>query len=147
MKTGKYKYSHELQLAGYALAFESRYEIPIDFGYLCYVNVDEKEVKSNCKLIQISNSLRSELRDKALEIMDNVIDPGIANDCEKECPYYKLCHPSWLGRSACSLFLLCGNFLGKRSKINSKSYIELKASCKLKNSAKHSIYFLIPPSR
>jgi CRISPR-associated protein Csa1 len=97
MKTGKYKYSHELQLAGYALAFESQYEIPIDFGYLCYVNVDEKEVKSNCKLIQISNSLRSEFldkRDKALEIMDNVIDPGIANDCEKECPYYKVCHPS-----------------------------------------------------
>ncbi|MFP3202822.1 MAG: type I-A CRISPR-associated protein Cas4/Csa1 [Sulfolobus sp.] len=97
MKSGKYKYYHELSLAGYALAVESQYEIPVDFGYLCYVNVSEKEVRSNCKLIHINDSLRSEfleMRDKGIEIIDKGIDPGVAKDCEKECVFYKVCHPS-----------------------------------------------------
>ncbi|ACP37670.1 type I-A CRISPR-associated protein Cas4/Csa1 [Saccharolobus islandicus] len=96
MKTGKYKYTHELSLAGYALAIESQYEIPIDFGYLCYVNVTEKEVRNNCKLIPISDSLRSEfldMRDKAQDIVDKGVDPGIAKDCERDCMFYKVCHP------------------------------------------------------
>ncbi|WP_369610200.1 type I-A CRISPR-associated protein Cas4/Csa1 [Sulfurisphaera javensis] len=95
MKTGKYRYTHELALAGYALAIESQYEIPIDFGYLCYVNVSEKDVKNNCKLIPITDSLRSEfldLRDKGQEVLDKGIDPGIAKDCEKDCIFYKVCH-------------------------------------------------------
>ncbi len=95
MKSGKYRYSHELSLAGYALAVESQYEVPVDFGYLCYVNVTEKEVKSNCKLIPISDALRSEfleVRDKGLGILDSGVDPGVANDCEKECLFYKVCH-------------------------------------------------------
>jgi len=96
MKTGRYRYIHEVALAGYALAIESQYEIPVDYGYLCYVSVTEKEVKNNCKLVPISNTLRSEfldLRDKGQDIIDKGVDPGIAKDCEKECIFYKVCHP------------------------------------------------------
>ncbi|QGA53967.1 type I-A CRISPR-associated protein Cas4/Csa1 [Sulfolobus sp. E5-1-F] len=96
MKTGKYRYAHELSLAGYALAIESQYEIPIDYGYLCYVNVTDRDVRSNCKLVPISDAIRSEfldMRDKAQDIMDKGIDPGIAKDCERDCMFYRVCHP------------------------------------------------------
>ncbi len=94
MKTGRRKREHELSLAGYALAIESQFEIPIDFGYLCYVTVD-KGVSTNCKLVEISDSLRQEfleVRDRAIEAIENDTDPGMPKKCDEFCPFYKYCN-------------------------------------------------------
>ncbi|ARM74583.1 type I-A CRISPR-associated protein Cas4/Csa1 [Acidianus manzaensis] len=97
MKTGKFRHAHELALAGYSLAYESQYEIPMDFGYLCYVNVDDGKVMNNCRLIPINDSLRTEFleeRDKALESIDKNVDPGLPKKCDNECPFLSLCKSS-----------------------------------------------------
>ncbi|BAB64978.1 putative CRISPR-associated protein Csa1 [Sulfurisphaera tokodaii str. 7] len=94
MKTGSYKRDHELALAGYALAFESQYEIPVDFGYLCYVNVIEGKIHNNCRLIVISDTLRQEfveVRDRALRAIDDDVDPGLAKKCSADCPFLPHC--------------------------------------------------------
>ncbi|MEM3849418.1 MAG: type I-A CRISPR-associated protein Cas4/Csa1 [Zestosphaera sp.] len=94
MKTGKYRKAHELALIGYALAYESQFEIPIDFGYLCYVNVDGDKVVNNCRVVPLSDSLRSEfleVRDRALEAIDKGIDPGLPKRCDQDCPFLKHC--------------------------------------------------------
>ncbi len=92
MKTGRQRKAHELSLAGYALAIESQFEIPIDFGNLCYVLVD-KSVSTNCKLIHISDSLRDEfleVRDRGFEAMET--DPGMPKKCDETCPYLRYCN-------------------------------------------------------
>ncbi|BDC18763.1 type I-A CRISPR-associated protein Cas4/Csa1 [Acidianus sp. HS-5] len=94
MKTGSYKRDHELALAGYALAFESQFEVPVDLGYLCYVNVIQGKVVDNCRLIVIGDSLRQEfieLRDRGLRAIDDNVDPGLAKKCSNECPFLSYC--------------------------------------------------------
>ena len=94
MKVGSYKRAHELALVGYALAYESQYEVPVDFGYLCYVNVIGGKVLDNCRLVVIGDTLRQEfveVRDKALRAIDEGIDPGLAKKCSSECPYLSYC--------------------------------------------------------
>ncbi len=86
----------EASLAGYALAFESEYEVPIDYGVLLYVNVvdSERRIFSRTKLVPISAQLRMnfiELRDRRAEIVVYEEDPGIAGNCPLECPYLKYC--------------------------------------------------------
>jgi len=94
MKTGKYRRAHELSLAGYALAVESQYEIPIDFGYLCYVSVYGGSVNPNCRLMQITDSLRSEfleVRDRVAQAIEDGMDPGLPKKCDNNCPYLSYC--------------------------------------------------------
>jgi len=86
----------EASLAGYALAFESEYEVPVDYGVLLYVNVvdSERKIFSRAKLVPISAQLRTsfvELRDRRTEIIIYEEDPGIAGTCPTECPYLKYC--------------------------------------------------------
>ncbi|WP_229569082.1 type I-A CRISPR-associated protein Cas4/Csa1 [Saccharolobus caldissimus] len=97
MKTGGYKKAHELALVAYAMAYESQFEIPIDFGYLCYVNVDGNRVFNNCRIIPLSDSLRTEfleIRDRAIESIDKDLDPGLPKKCDSECPFLKICKGS-----------------------------------------------------
>ena len=86
----------ELSLAGYALAFESEYEVPIDYGILLYINVidNERKIFSRAKLVPISAQLRTafvEMRDRRTEVIMYEEDPGIAGSCPLECPYLKYC--------------------------------------------------------
>jgi len=96
VKTRSPREIFEASLAGYALAFESEYEVPVDFGVLLYINVMDKEKKifSRAKLVPISAQLRTnfiELRDRRAEIIAYEEDPGIPNSCPPECPYLKYC--------------------------------------------------------
>ncbi|QKR00759.1 type I-A CRISPR-associated protein Cas4/Csa1 [Metallosphaera tengchongensis] len=94
MKTGRPRRAHELALAGYSLALESQFEVPIDFGYLCYVTVD-KGVFTTCRLVQVSDPLRNEFletRDRAVEAIDNDLDPGMPKRCDDSCPFLNHCN-------------------------------------------------------
>ncbi|MBP1357735.1 MAG: type I-A CRISPR-associated protein Cas4/Csa1 [Sulfolobus sp.] len=94
MKTREIKETHELALAGYAMAYESQYKIPVDFGLLCRVRVYNNEMRSNCELKLISDNMRErflELRDKFLEILETEQDPGLPEYCEPDCPFLQFC--------------------------------------------------------
>lgn len=96
IKTRTPRREFELSLAGYALAMESQYEIPVDHGILLYVHVDwgRREVLVRPKIVPISEGLREEFieyRDERKEIVIYGMDPGIPKTCRKECPFIKYC--------------------------------------------------------
>ena len=87
---------YELSLAGYALAFESHYEIPINYGILIYVDVDfnSKRVLVRPSLTPITSKARSEfleLRDRRKEMLAYGEIPRIVERCSAECPYIHYC--------------------------------------------------------
>lgn len=87
---------YELSLAGYALAFESHYEIPINYGILVYVDVDSasRKIFVRPSIIPISSRARSEfieLRDMRKEMPAYGEVPEAANRCPPECPYIHYC--------------------------------------------------------
>ncbi|BBG24968.1 CRISPR-associated exonuclease Csa1 [Sulfuracidifex tepidarius] len=96
MKTGKPRRQHELALTGYALAYESMFEYPMDFGYLCYVQVKEGRVFDSCRLVQVGDYLRDEflqMRDKVMESIENGVEPEKPKRCDQDCPFLKVCNP------------------------------------------------------
>ena len=96
-KTGRKHYFHKYALAGYALALECDTNIPVDFGILVYIHVEEnKTPKISVEPVLIDNELRYkfiELRDEAFNIIHTEHDPGKADYCEISCPYYEYCNP------------------------------------------------------
>jgi len=96
IKTRKPNPIYELSLAGYALAFESQYEIPVNYGILMYVDVDPaaKRILMRPSLVQITSKARSEfleLRDRRKEILAYGEAPRVAERCSAECPYIRYC--------------------------------------------------------
>jgi CRISPR-associated protein Csa1 len=93
IKAGKIKSLYEIALAGYAIAYESNFETPVDFGLLCSVRVDN-EFSYKCEHRIISDTLRQEfieIRDKALEVLEQLIEPQLPKVCDKDCPFLKHC--------------------------------------------------------
>ncbi|MBP1356974.1 MAG: type I-A CRISPR-associated protein Cas4/Csa1 [Sulfolobus sp.] len=94
MKTRKLKEVYDLALAGYALAYESVYYTPVDFGLLCNVVVKGGSVLVKCDFKKISDRLRQEFleeRDRRLEIIEKGVDPGLPKQCEPDCPFLNYC--------------------------------------------------------
>jgi len=96
LKTRKPDPLYELSLAGYALAFEAQYEIPVNYGILMYVSVDfpSRRVFARPVIVPMSSKARSEfieLRDRRKEILAYGEDPGMPERCTQECPYIKYC--------------------------------------------------------
>jgi len=85
----------EVSLAGYALAIESQFEAPVDFGILIHVNIDDNgNTVIYEKIIPISDELRLEFiheRDKKAEIIEKNLDPGLPSKCNIWCPYLHYC--------------------------------------------------------
>ncbi len=99
LKTRRPEPIYELSIAGYALAFESQYEIPVNHGLLMYVNIDFTARKIYVKptVVSVTSKLRSEfleLRDNRKEILEYAEDPGIPDKCSQECPYISYCRGS-----------------------------------------------------
>jgi len=98
IKTRPYKPVYELTLAGYALAFESIYEVAIDHGILLQVIIDRKEkaVRFYQKIIPLGDNIRMEFikrRDRLAEVVANREDPGMPEMCSPACPYLHICNP------------------------------------------------------
>lgn len=99
IKTRPYKPVYELTLAGYALAFESVYEVPIDYGLLLQVVLDRKDraVRFYRRMIPLGDRVRMEFierRDRLAEVVANREDPGMPETCSPACPYQHVCNPS-----------------------------------------------------
>jgi len=96
VKTREIHPDYEIGLAGYALAFESLYEIPVNYAVLVKVDLNEKRgtVRFYERIIQISDELRTrfiEKRDMLARIVSEGIDPGRPSRCHRDCPYFKVC--------------------------------------------------------
>jgi len=95
IKTGEIRDFHKYTLAGYALAIESDLEIPIDYGIITYLSVDEGIVKIKNMVYFIGDELRREfleIRDEAFNIIHSNMDPGKPSSCPSYCIYYSVCN-------------------------------------------------------
>ena len=87
---------HEVGLAGYALAFESQYEVPVNYGLLVNVRFDKdwRSFRAYEKVVLISDELRMrfiERRDEVMRIVSEGVDPGLSDSCSPYCPYFHVC--------------------------------------------------------
>jgi CRISPR-associated protein Csa1 len=85
-----------LALTAYAIAFESEYEVPQNFGVVLYLRFDHdgNDFKVYEETVQFSDRLRTtfiERRDRALTLLDEGVDPGPPPECSLHCPYLKVC--------------------------------------------------------
>lgn len=86
---------HRLTTTGYAMVMESLYEHPVDLGCIIYVKFRHNRVVIERDFHHISDELRQwflEERDRKMRIIDDEIDPGIAEECYSDCPYFDICH-------------------------------------------------------
>ena len=97
IKTRKPSPIYEASLAGYALAYESQYYTPVDYGLLVYVALPEEEggeIHVYPRITPITSELRSlflEERDRRHSIIEYQGDPGKPHRCPLTCPYYQVC--------------------------------------------------------
>ncbi|MCX8162865.1 MAG: type I-A CRISPR-associated protein Cas4/Csa1, partial [Candidatus Bathyarchaeota archaeon] len=96
LKTRRFKPDYEIGLAGYALALESQYEIPIDYAVVIEVRFDRglKDMKLYERYVQISDELRErfiERRDYAMRVVVEEMDPGLPDRCSDDCPFLGVC--------------------------------------------------------
>lgn len=95
IKTGEIRDFHKYSVAGYALAVESDLEIPIDYGIVSYLHVDERGcVRIRNKIYFVGDELRREFiekRDEAFRVIHSGVDPGKPHSCPDYCVYYGVC--------------------------------------------------------
>ena len=95
LKTGDKRPFHKYSVTGYALALEADKEIPIDYGLIIYLSVEDDLVKIDKEMYYIGDELRDEfiqIRDEVFEVIESGRDPGIPVDCPSYCVYYNVCH-------------------------------------------------------
>ena len=96
LKTGEVREFHPYAATGYALAMEAEEGIPVDFGFVIYVQVEPLKLVPSFRLryFVINDELRREfleLRDEAFEVISVGKDPGKPSKCPNYCPYYIIC--------------------------------------------------------
>ncbi|MDW8004956.1 MAG: type I-A CRISPR-associated protein Cas4/Csa1 [Thermofilaceae archaeon] len=96
LKTGEVREFHPYAATGYALALEAEENIPVDFGFIIYVQVEPSRLVPSFRLkyFVIGDELRREfleIRDEAYEIASVGKDPGRPARCPQYCPYYSVC--------------------------------------------------------
>ena len=95
MKTGAKMEFHRLSTTGYALVYESLYEIPVNIGCTVYLSFlkDHPTPHIEREFYLIDDELRQwfiEERDNKMEIVYYGKDPG-KGKCSKNCIYYSFC--------------------------------------------------------
>ena len=96
VKTRSWHPDYELGLAAYALAFESQYEIPVNYGVVLLVRIDQskRDLKVYERIVRITDGLRQafiDRRDSYAKIIEDSLDPGKAKRCSPDCPYLHVC--------------------------------------------------------
>jgi len=90
---GSPKDFYRLYPTGYALVFESMYEVPVDIGCSVHLGFSDGRVRISRDLFFINDDLRSwwvEERDRKLEIVSTKRDPG-KSTCPPNCPFSEVC--------------------------------------------------------
>lgn len=99
IKTRPYRDEYLLALAGYALALESMFSTPTDFGVLAQVVINDtkRDIKIYEKVVPIGEELRSlfvQRRDRLQQAVAEHEDPGMPARCSPACPYLHVCNPT-----------------------------------------------------
>lgn len=84
----------EAALAGYAMAIEADWGVPVDYGIHVQISVDHA-VEYKVAAYPLGDSARSkflEARDEAIDVVASGRDPGAPPQCPKACPFYGVCH-------------------------------------------------------
>jgi len=85
---------YRLYPTGYALVFESMYEVPVDVGCSIVLNFRDGKVQISRDLFFIGDDLRSwwiEERDRKQEMVAQKKDPGRAQNCPPSCMFLEVC--------------------------------------------------------
>jgi len=94
IKLGKKEEWHRIQVAGYALAFESVFERPVDIGCTIYVSKVGNNIKIDRDLYIVSDYLRSSFLEKRDELQMMLLkdsEPDVADNCPKYCVFRSYC--------------------------------------------------------
>jgi CRISPR-associated protein Csa1 len=89
---------HRLAPVGYAIVFESVYEVPVNICCTIYLNLRDDKITIKKDLFFANDELRNwwiEERDRKLEIVAEKKDPGKpsqSSQCDNNCIYYQLCY-------------------------------------------------------
>jgi CRISPR-associated protein Csa1 len=96
LKFGERRDFHRLATTGYALVMESIYEYPINVGCIVYPSFRGPRVLVERDFHLIDDELRQwfiEERDERMRMVEEELDPGLAEECYELCPYWGVCHP------------------------------------------------------
>ncbi len=94
IKLGRKEEWHRLQVAGYALAFESVFERPVDIGCTVYVSKVGGGIRIERDFYIIDDYLRStflEKRDELQMILLREKEPDVADRCPSYCTFRSYC--------------------------------------------------------
>lgn len=84
-----------LVATGLALALEAAHEWPVDVGLVVSGGFANGLPTVRHELFVIDDELRQqfiEQRDEKARLVQEEIDPGVAEDCPEECPFWRTCH-------------------------------------------------------
>ncbi|MEW6233451.1 MAG: type I-A CRISPR-associated protein Cas4/Csa1 [Chloroflexota bacterium] len=96
IKFGPRQPFHRLSTTGYALVMESIYEYPISLGCVVYPQFKDGHLVMDRDFHNIDDELRQwfiDERDDRMRMVEEELDPGLAQECYEECPYWQACHP------------------------------------------------------
>ncbi len=94
IKLGRKEEWHRIQVAGYALAFESVFERPVDIGCTVYVSRAGSSIKIDRDFYIVNDYLRSsflEKRDELQMMLMKDTEPDVASNCPKYCVFRNYC--------------------------------------------------------
>jgi CRISPR-associated protein Csa1 len=94
VKTDRKEDWHRIQLAGYALAFESFFEMPVDIGCVVYVSEVPEGLRVFRDFFLITDDLRSKFLERRDELQMMLIredEPKRAERCPKYCLFSDMC--------------------------------------------------------
>ncbi|MGC8933480.1 MAG: CRISPR-associated protein Cas4, partial [Candidatus Methanodesulfokora sp.] len=81
-------------VAGYALAFESFFEMPVDIGCVVYVSEVPEGLRVSRDFFLITDDLRSRFLEKRDELQMMLLkdkEPNRAERCPKNCLFSDIC--------------------------------------------------------
>ncbi|MCK8816758.1 type I-A CRISPR-associated protein Cas4/Csa1 [Natroniella sulfidigena] len=95
LKFGQPRDFHKLTITGYALVMEAIYSFPVSIGAIIYPEFKQGRLAIKKEFQVIDDELRQwfiEERDEKMRMVNEEIDPGVADSCYQSCPYYQECH-------------------------------------------------------
>lgn len=95
IKFGERRDFHRLTTTGYALVMESLYEFPINVGCVVYPTFKQGRLLVERDFHLIDDELRQwfiEARDERMRLVEEEIEPGLAEECYQQCHYWSVCH-------------------------------------------------------
>ncbi len=94
LKTGRRREFQTLYTAGYALALEAELEGPVDVGVVVYLDFAGGRPVVSREIHVVDEALRREFveeRNRKMRIVAEELDPGLADRCPGDCPFYPEC--------------------------------------------------------